>query len=594
MTVSNKQHRISEKDIQVVTDNSDNFNIEISTIFNSEGVRVFNIDVKTKTEEIPKPITLKWKIPAHNIKGVWKPTTDFSKRIQADWEIEQMESRISIDSPVINLFGHDDCNRHTFACSNAINKLELNARIREEDDCFYCHVTLFSERHSKMNHFNMQLRVDSGRKHFSQALTEVSKWWETFKTLKPAYVPEIAKTPLYSTWYQFHQNLNEEELLSECKIAYDSGYKAIIIDDGWQTKDNNRGYDYTGDWEPERLTKPKELVANIHALGMKIGFWYSVPFCGKKSKAYKQFKGKFLTENHRWAPVFDPRYPEVRSYLINLYKSALIDWDLDGFKLDFIDDFKLYPETKREKNDEMDFHSINGAVDQLLTDVMKTLRKINPEIFIEFRQKYTGPAMRKYGNMFRAFDCPGDATMNRVRIADLRLLAGDTAVHSDMITWHNKESVEVAALQMVNTLFGVPQISVKLKNIPEDHLKMIKFYTNYWNDNKELITTGFFIPSRPLANYPIKQVSKKEELIIGVYDDHIIPITGKFNNIDIINAKLSNTIILKMESNIWNYNGTVFNCKGEPVIEQEFKLYQGILEIEIPACGMIKLKLKNN
>ena len=126
----------------------------------------------------------------------------------------------------------------------------------------------------------------------------------------------------------------------------------------------------------------------------------------------------------------------------------------------------------------MDYHSINDAVDRLLKDVITTLKAIKPDVFIEFRQKYTGPAMRKYGNMFRAFDCPGDATMNRIRIADIKMLAGNTAVHSDMITWHKDDTVEVAALQMINTLFGVPQISVLLKEAAKDHLNMIKFYTN--------------------------------------------------------------------------------------------------------------------
>ncbi|MEL7220878.1 MAG: hypothetical protein AAGJ93_06130 [Bacteroidota bacterium] len=31
------------------------------------------------------------------------------------------------------------------------------------------------------------------------------------------------------------------------------GYKLIILDDGWQTLDNNRGYDYTRDWQPDRF-----------------------------------------------------------------------------------------------------------------------------------------------------------------------------------------------------------------------------------------------------------------------------------------------------------------------------------------------------
>jgi len=580
---------ISENELQIVG-HSDNFKTQLSTIYNNNKVSIYDLSITATVPKIPDPITLKWKIPAHNIKGIWKPTTDFSKRIQADWELIPMESRISIDSPIICLFGNNDSNRQTFACSNAINKLELNAVIREEDDCFYCHITLFSERHSKLNHFNIQIRIDSQEKHFSEAIRDVSKWWETYENLKPAYVPEIAQTPLYSTWYQFHQNLEEDLLIKECEIAYNLGYRSIIIDDGWQTNDDNRGYDYTGDWQPERLIKTKQFVENLHATGMKVGFWYSVPFCGKLSKAHKRFKGKFLTENHRWAPVLDPRYPEVRDYLINIYKTALIDWNLDGFKLDFIDDFKLYPDTIKKKNYEMDFHSINEAVDRLLTDVMYTLRNINPEVFIEFRQKYTGPAMRKYGNMFRAFDCPGDATMNRVRITDIKMLSGNTAVHSDMITWHNDESLEVAALQLTNTLFGVPQISVMLSNVPEGHLKMIKFYTNYWNHNKDIITTGHFIPSKPLANYPLNQVSKNGSLIIGIYDDYVIQISEKYEAIDIINGKLSPLVVIKNNKHSGEYVATTFNCKGEKTTQKNIKLTKGLHEFEIPACGLIQLK----
>ena len=578
---------LSKEDIYI-ENNLDGFETEISKISEQDSVFIYNLKVTTEVARIPKPLTIKWKIPAHNVKGIWKPTTDFSKRIQADWELDHMESRISIDAPVISLFGHDDNNVHTFACSNAINKLELNARIREEDDCFYCHVTLFLEKQSEVADFDIQIRIDDGEKHFSEALKGVSKWWESFDELKPTSVPDIALTPLYSTWYNFHQSLEEDVLISECKKAYDLGYRSVIIDDGWQTNDGNRGYDYTGDWEPERLNRTAEFVEAIHNTGMKIGFWYSVPFCGKKSKAYQRFKGKFLTENHRWAPVFDPRYPEVRNYLINIYKNALVEWKLDGFKLDFIDDFRLYVDTPKV-NSKMDITSINSAVDRLLTDVITTLRSINPDVFIEFRQKYVGPAMRKYGNMFRAFDCPGDATMNRIRIADIRMLAGSTAVHSDMITWHNGERLEVAALQMVNTLFGVPQISVVLKNIPEDHLEMVKFYTEYWNTNKALITKGDFTPYRPLANYPIQMVNNSEKVLIGVHDDHVVNVNQSYDKLDILNAKLSESSILKINADLGNYNCTIFNCKGEIINEKNITLNQGIVEITIPACGLAQL-----
>ncbi|MGY6648564.1 glycoside hydrolase family 36 protein [Wenyingzhuangia sp. IMCC45574] len=579
---------ILENDIEIIG-GGEGKKVTITPLFQVESVSVFDIHIKS--QEV-KPLTLQWKVPAYNVKGTWKPTTDFAKRIMADWELDHMESRISIDAPVVSLFGHDDSNRMTFACSNAINKLELNARIREENDMYYCFVTLFTEPTELEKDFSMQLRIDTRDIHFSESIKEVASWWETFEELKPTPVPEIATMPLYSTWYNFHQNLDEESLIEECKLAYDLGYRAIIIDDGWQTKDDNRGYDFTGDWKPERLNKTKEFVDAVHATGMKVGFWYSVPFCGKKSEAYPKFKDKLLTDDHRWAPVFDPRYPEVRQYLIDIYKSALVEWGLDGFKLDFIDDFRFYPQTKAEKSDEMDYESINEAVDRLLTDVITTLRAINPDVFIEFRQKYTGPAMRKYGNMFRAFDCPGDAVMNRIRIADIKMLAGNTAVHSDMITWHKEETVEVAALQMVNTLFGVPQISILLKDYPQDHINMVRFYTQYWNENRALITTGNLTAFNPLANYPIKQVVKSNKMLLGVFDDSLAPVKHKVDSLDILNGKLTNKLILELGEDFGTYSGIVYDCEGRIVKEDDYKLAQGVCSIDVPACGLIRLTKK--
>ena len=78
---------------------------------------------------------------------------------------------------------------------------------------------------------------------------------------------------------------------------------------------------------------------------------------------------------------------------------------------------------------------------------------------IEFRQPYIGPLMRKYGNMFRAGDAPNAYVANRVRTIDLRLLSGETAVHSDMIMWHPDEPVERAALQLLNVMFSVGRVS---------------------------------------------------------------------------------------------------------------------------------------
>lgn len=562
----------------------------LTEIYSENGLVIYDFEVNGITPLFPDPMTLHFKLPGTNVKGVWKPTTDFSKRIQADWELDHMESRISIDAPVISLFGNDDNNILTFSCSNVINTLQMNARLREEDNNFYCHITFFSETERAITNFKAQIRLDYRNIHFSESLKDTTTWWEGYEQLKPAFVPEIAKKALYSTWYQFHQNLDLKVLLEECRMAYGMGYEVLIIDDGWQTNDNNRGYDFTGDWQPERFPDVVDFVKQLHETGMKVAFWYSVPFCGKKSQAYQRFKGKFLTEGHRWAPVFDPRYPEVREYLISLYTSALIEWNLDGFKLDFIDDFRFYKDTPLGVKDGRDYASINEAVDRLMTDIKDALTEIKPDVFIEFRQKYTGPAMRKYGNMFRAFDCPGDAVMNRVRIADIRMLCGTTAVHSDMVTWHNEEAVEIAALQIINVLFGVPQLSIFLTKAPKEHVQMVAFYTRYWNENSDVLLNGDFLPSRPLANYPTQKVSKNGTVIIGVYEELVTTLDNAYNNIHIHNGQVADQIVLRNTKDLGAYTCEIFDCRGKVFSHRELDFVKGLLEISIPPCGILVAK----
>ncbi len=565
-----------------------NFNIDIDGRERQEGVTVYDINITFDKPSEPGPLVLKWRFPAKNIKGVWKTGALYDKRLHADWELEPSISRVSIDAPVIAIFGHDDTNCLTFACADALNTVEMNACLREEDNEVYCYVKLFTERHHSISNYQTELIVDKRNIHFSEVLANISAWWSSFENLKPLSVPLSAFDPVYSTWYSYHQNLSVESLLSECQQASSMGYKTIIVDDGWQTNDNNRGYDFTGDWQPERIPAMGDFVNQVHELGMKCLIWLSVPFCGKKSQAYQRFKGKFLTENHRWAPVFDPRYPDVRSYLINIYAHALEEWGLDGFKLDFIDDFKVYPDTSLTKADGRDFASVNEAVDKLMSDVKDTLTAIKPDIIIEFRQKYIGPYMRKYGNMFRAFDCPNDSSTNRIRTTDVRLLSGNTSVHSDMFTWHYNESVEISALQFLNVIFSVPQLSVRLNEISNEHRKMIEFYTSYWVQNKEVLMSGNFKPFKPLSNYPLLMVSSDSHQIFGIYDEVLVHLENT-DNIDLINGKLDSVVVYKSVEDLGKYKLTVWNCMGEIVVDDTVSIRKGVGEITIPAAGMAKL-----
>ncbi len=562
-------------------------NAHVIKVTSDEYISIY--ELRVPQSEIDAPITIKWKQKNIGVKGTWTSNNILDKRFRTDWEMPALNSSISTDAPIISLYDNNDQNIVTVATSDIVNLINIEGSLREEDNHFYFTFQFFNEAVQQKD-YAIKIIVDQTPENFSHRIQAIADWMIDSNKLQPLSVPENAITPLYSTWYSFHQNLELDALKTECLAAKDLGYGLVIVDDGWQTMDDNRGYDFTGDWRPDRFPDMAAFVAEIHQMDMAIMLWYSVPFCGKKSDAYQKFKGKFLTENHYWAPVFDPRFPEVRQYLVDTYSAALKDWNLDGFKLDFIDDFKIYPETETKNLNGRDTLSVTEGIAKLIIEIRDALIAIKPDILIEFRQQYINPALRELGNMFRAFDCPNDSLMNRVRTTDVKLLCGNSAVHSDMLTWHKEESVEVAALQFTSILFSVPQLSVRINERSEEERAMIKFFTNYWNENKDILLDGNFTAYKPLSNYPYLSAQTADTTIYGIYEDIVLPVSLSVPSIHIINGKMSKTLALLLDGEKSAWSCEILNCKGELVSKTDLTLSASLHQLECPANGIVFLR----
>jgi alpha-galactosidase len=556
-----------------------------------KGLEIVDLQLKSPKSATPPRFSVNWNFPSIDIVAFWNPNISVDK---VSYYRNRVNSRASSYAPVSAFLDARDMNRFTFACSDALNKVTIQSYLREEDARFYCTLVFFDEKIPPLEEYSVQIRIDTRKIPYFKALDEVSKWWATMENYTPAPVPDFAKWPMYSTWYSFHQNLNADDVVNECRIAKQLGFDAVIVDDGWQTLDSQRGYAFTGDWEPVRIPDMKGFVQRVHDLGMKFLLWYSLPFVGENSKNYGRFKGKYLTYwEGQGTYVLDPRYPEVREFIINTYETALKEWGLDGFKLDFIARFAANEQTALTAKDGRDYASVNEAVDKLMTDVMSRLRALKPDILIEFRQPYIGPLMRKYGNMFRATDCPNMAVINRARTTDIRLLCGNTAVHSDMFMWHAEDSVETAALQILNILFSVPQLSVRLDQIPADHLEMVRFWIDYWRENRDVLLDGEFIPVNPGAVYPKIVARTKNKTIVALYNDVNVSLDAKeCVNFDIVNAKSSGFVILDLTCDMGNVNTESYTCHGSLIKKQTMSLKKGVYKFSVPASGLLTIAKK--
>jgi len=555
------------------------------------GVMLATLTVESPKATAPPAFDIKWDIPTVDIDCVW--VSDYRKaKLNYGWT--KIDSRAVQRAPLITYISQSDQNRFTVAFSDSLRPIVIRGGVKEEDGRMYFTASLFKEKHPVMKKCQVTLRFDSRSRPYYLVLKETAKWWAAQDNYKPAPVPEAVRVPVYSTWYNYHQSVDPDRIVEDCRIGGKLGLEGVIVDDGWQTLDSNRGYAYTGDWKPERIGDMKGFVDRIHALGQKFWLWYSVPMVGDYSEAVKKFKGKTLTYHTGFkAYVLDPRYPEVREYLIGIYENAVRDWGLDGLKLDFIGMFAPDGKTVLTAEDGRDYASVDKAVDRLLTDVMARLRQIKPDIAIEFRQPYNGPLMRKYGNAFRAVDCPYTAAVNRAFTVDVRLLADTTTVHSDPIIWHEDESVENAALQILNVLFTVPQLSVRLSEVSQNHQDMIGFWMKYCKSNRDVLLDGEFIPASPGQNYPMVSARTDKKLIAALYQDIVVkPGPDAPVHIDVVNGQSeAKDIVVLFSKDYGKATIRVYDTTGKLVSESTEVIEAGAKVVKVPGAGLVQIRL---
>ena len=567
------------------------FEAELTSQPVGEGVEVVTLTLTADAPAQPPKVSLVWDHPAVDIHGSWGPFSGRNRSLSPDWSTGSV-SRVTSGAPVRCLYSLDGQNRLTVAASDALNAVSLSAGVREETARFVCRVAPFAEPGPAIDRYEIAVRLDTRPVPYFRALADVGDWWASLEGFAPAPVPEIARLPMYSSWYSFHQGLDVDAVVRQCELSKQLGCEAVIVDDGWQTTDSARGYAYCGDWAPERIPAMGKFVRRVHEAGLKFILWYSVPLVGIHSEAFKRLAGKFLYDNpHLNASIVDPRFPDVREYLIGTYETAMREWDLDGFKLDFVDCFAPRENTpQRSDGDGRDYDSVAAAADRLMSDVIERLRAIRSDVCIEFRQSYVGPLMRKYGNMFRAGDCPNDAVTNRVRTIDIRLLCGSTAAHADMLMWHADDPVESAALQLLNVLFSVPQISVLLDRIPGEHVDMLRFWLGFWREHRDVLLDGTLEPRSPVALYPVIVASTAAKRVVAVYDHAVAdPGPNVPDELLVVNATRSGRVVIDLAEPLDERTMRVLDCRGREVARETVNLPAGARGIEIPPAGLAVL-----
>lgn len=552
-------------EVKVNCKNQGGWKLAFSREVAPDGAEIAKIVLDCDEAKVPPKTRLSFKVPQVGMDYTWDVNAG-NCGMRPNWGAHT-STMVARGMPVFVYFDGNDTSHFSVAAEECVRHLNYTGGVREEGSFLEIGIGWFETPEAPISHYETRVRFDARARGFADAVREAVVWVEKTAGIVPCRVPASACDPLYSSWYSFHQDVHAADIEAELAIAAKLGMKTFILDDGWQMDDTSRGYAFCGDWQvsPRLFPDMAAHVKKVQDLGIKYMVWYSVPFVGQKSLNYKRFKGKYLYENPGiGAAVLDPRFPEVRKFLVDTYVKALRDWNIDGFKLDFIDSFSIWGEdpAAKENYSGRDIKSLPLAVDRLMTEVKSALTAIKPDILVEFRQSYVGAAIRKYGNMLRVGDCPGDMRRNRFAIANLRLASGGTAVHSDMLEWNFADSPERAALYIINSIFGVVQYSVMLRDAPKEHLAMIEKWIRFSQDHRETLLNGKFTPRHPELQYPIIEAEGENEVIIGLYDDGRVVDLPEWKKTFVMNASGKDSFVARRGGKIFEVT-----CKSGDWVE---------------------------
>lgn len=519
------------------------------------GRRVCEYRLTSPVETQPPVFSIEFERPQVDMHHVWFPHAEPDRcHLQADRNGNYF-SNLSFALPLCVVFNDSDGNRVTIANTESLRHVVYQVGVIEAGDRVLFRMRFFTQAEAPMRDYAVKVMIDERPVRWDTAAAEAAEWIRRENGFVPAVVPAAAYDPLYSTWYGFHKDVHAATVEAECARAVRMGMQTLILDDGWQVDtDVASGYAKVGDWMPAKTKFPDMAahVARVHAIGMKYMLWFSLPFVGYDSTNFARFRGKYLSTNDRLrAGVLDPRFPEVRAFLADTLDRAMREWNLDGLKLDFLDAYRIPSEgdpAERDGYAGRDIRSLPQAVDVMMKEVTRRVTSVKPDALIEFRQNYIGPAIRQYGNMLRATDCPGDMAGNRMRIAMLRVTSGTTPVHADMLEWHPSDTPENAARPILNALFGVIQYSMVLQNLPPAHLAVVDKWLKFSQDHRETLLKGCFKAHHPEMCYPVLEGESDGERVVVVYSDTVFADLGRLDKpVFLVNATARDGLVVEID-----------------------------------------------
>lgn len=485
----------------------------------------FCAQVPDQQRLVIQELELRWAVPITDMHGLY-----FGGDPRAElgylpfWKIEKDVAAQS-GLPYMALVHRDGHNRAAYGALDQITETRLSAELSEITRCYHMSFQLPANHES-----NHQRIVVNGSYEAIWFISLAQQAWpDVLKTYAhqvqsamkhdPMYVPDKAYDPVYCTWTAIHHDVSHDWIMKNAPLAAELGFRTWLTDDGWFLENGVFGdYAQVGDWVPSRTKFPdmREHVRAVQAFGFNYVLWVAPFMIGDDNPRAKSWSHILTTGQPRERfRNLSPWHTETARIVSDLLRRLIVDYDLDGLKIDFIDAIDIHSERKAGARD----ISMGEAVYDTLKSAIDELYALKSHILIEFRNRYTNLASRSYANLYRSSDVPINPRLNRWQASMLRLLAPDRAVHMDPMLWHPQDSDENVAVHLINGIASVPMISIELDQYPASHIALIRHWIGFYNEHRQTIVRGDFCPRLIEDHIPLIDFIGTNEIITGLYED---------------------------------------------------------------------------
>ena len=562
-------------------------------LITAEGVRTTVVagdpDWNELELELPAGVALdlRLEVPLAAAVGYWHPGAGAERTLAADWAGRTATSLVSW-APVGCL--HDAAGTSLFAwgLDELVDELEVRYGISEEHKNF----ALQLRGRPAASDRRLRLVTSAAPTPLAETVSRIAGWLSGRLDATPLPVPEVARRPVYSTWYTFTQDLDQERVAAETALAVGLGCGSVFVDDGWQRLAVGRGYAGCGDWvpDPAKFGDLAAFSADLRAQGAGVVLWIAPLLLGPDADAFAALAPYApTTVDHLGCHVLDPRHPEVREHLAGTCTRLVVDYGLDGLKIDFLEQAMVYRGTPSGG----DHDDVGEAMRTTLALIRQRLAEAgHADAAVEFRQPYVNPAIGAYGQILRASDCPADAVVNRRSTIDARLLSVGQVVHGDMLMWGPTGGAEAVAQQLYACWFAVPQISMRLADLGTEQSTALAGLLALWQAHAPVVLDGTLTVQGSERAYDLVRAERTDlaQSVVARYAPVVVDMVAA-GGMTILNATAEESLVIRVATGLSVRDGRVRSAAAASV-GSVGEVGRGLHELRVPAYGSATLAVE--